>query len=201
MDLISTLLSCIPIIVTAVIGALVRVWIMRMSRLVVKTRSDVLEAFASTVEKQFADLEKSAYVTLDYRMDGDIQCLRIPLHFSRVTEPLQGMRLQLVEHSKKETVYSVSTIGHHAPVRFHWHYHEEMEVVQVVKGKVTDVHTGKIYGPGEIWVIDPGLRHIADFSEAFCLCTVKPPLPFASQHPIQLHGIGGVYDTPEPSIP
>lgn len=185
--------------------SIVRMWIARSERTmrehVVKTRADLLIAFANLIEKQFADLDKSAYVTLDYRMDGDIRCLRIPLHFSRVTEPLQGMRLQLVAHDADETVYSVSTIGHHEQVRFHWHYHDEMELVQVVKGSVTDVDSGRVYKAGEIWIIEPGVRHIADFNEAFCLCTVRPPLPYASTHPIQLQGIAFVYDSPRPRTP
>jgi quercetin dioxygenase-like cupin family protein len=172
-----------------------------LKRELAMTRTDLLEGHGIAITKQYERKDKRTYVTLDYRMDGIAQCLRIPLSFDEITEPLDGMRLQLVEHSKKETVYSVSTIGHHALVRFHWHYHEEMEIVQVVKGKVTDVQTGRIYKPGEIWVIDPNVRHIADFDEAFCLCTVRPPLPYAETHPIMLFGVGSVYDAIEPLKP
>lgn len=185
-----------------VILSVVKFWIARSDlatkALVSATRADLLKAIASNMERQFADLDKATYVTLDYRMDGDVSCLRIPLCYNRVTECLQGMRLQLVEHSKTETVYSVSTLGYHAPIRLHWHYHEEMEMVQVIRGTVTDVKTGVRYEAGQTWMISPGERHIADFSDAYVLCTVRPPLPFATEHPMNLGGIVSVYDSPEP---
>ena len=170
----------------------------RMTRLVSVTREDLLRSIASNMAKCFEGLDKTTYVTLDYRMDGDVQCLRIPLAYNRVTECLQGMRLQLVENNAKETAYSISTLGYHSPIRLHWHYHEEMEMIQVIRGTCTDVQTGRKYGPGEIWVIEPGVRHTADFSDCYALATVRPPLPFASTHPMQFGGIEAVYNTPEP---
>jgi hypothetical protein len=180
----------------------VRFWQSRIDRkftqLVKNTREEVLRAIGAAIEHQFANIDKATYVTLDYRMDGDSpKCLRIPLSMNRVTECLQGMRLQLVDHSRLETVYSVSTLGHHAPIRLHWHYHNESETVQVIRGRVTDVQTGRIYMPGEIWAIEGGSRHAADF-DGYALCTVRPPLPWASSHPIDLDDISRVYDSPEP---
>lgn len=170
----------------------------KMTALVSTTREDLLRAIAHNVERQFEGMDKSTYVTLDYRMDGDVACLYIPIAYNRVTECLQGMRLQLVDNSPDETVYSISTLGHHAPIRLHWHYHEEMELVQIIRGTVVDVSTGRRYTAGEVWVIEPGIRHIADFDAAYVLCTVRPPLPFASQRPMNLEGITGVYDSTAP---
>jgi uncharacterized cupin superfamily protein len=171
----------------------------RVTKIVNTARADVLHALGTNMERQFANIEKSTYVTLDYRMDGDTTCIRIPLHMAQVTECLQGMRLQLIEHSPAETIYSVSTIGHHAPIRLHWHYHEETETVTVIIGTVTDVQTGRIYRVGESWSISPGVRHIADI-DGYAVCTVRPPLPFASQHPICVNGIKSVYESNPPSL-
>lgn len=170
----------------------------RLTRLVSATREDLLKAIGCNIGKQFAAVDPRTYVTLDYRMDGDTHCLYIPLDKSRVTECLQGMRLQLVEHSLTETEYSISTRGFSTPVRLHWHYHDEMECIQIVRGHVTDVGTGLRYGPGEIWIIEPGVRHIADFDNAYCLATVRPPLKYASEQPINLDGISAVYESPPP---
>lgn len=197
----ATLITAITTAVVAVSG-IVKFLITRsekkMTALVGATRTDLLRAIAHNMERQFEGLDKATYVTLDYRMDGDIACLRIPIAYNRVTECLQGMRLQLVDNSHEETVYSISTLGHHAPIRLHWHYHEEMELVQVIRGAVVDVSTGRRYTAGEVWVIEPGIRHIADFDSAYVLCTVRPPLPFASQCPMNLDGIVGVYDSIAP---
>lgn len=186
-----------------VILSMVRMWQNRsekkLTQLVNTTRTELLTALASNMERQFSSLDKSTYVTLDYRMDGDTKCLRIPLAFDKVTECLQGMRLQLLDHNEVETIYSVSTLGFDAPVRLHWHYHEETETVQVIKGSVTDVQTGRKYKAGEVWVIPPGHRHIADFDNAYTICTVRPPLPLAAVHPIQLEGAGDIYAAPAPS--
>lgn len=165
----------------------------RTTKLVKATRTELLTAIGNNMERLFQGIDKKAYVTLDYRMDGDVECLRIPIAYDRVTECLQGMRLQLVEHNEKETVYSISTLGMHAPIRLHWHYHEEMELVQVIRGHVIDVKTGRRYGPGEAWLIEPNERHAADFDDAYVLATVRPPLPYASTHPIKLDGIAEVY--------
>lgn len=188
--------------ITTLVLTVVKLWIgrseKRMTRSIEGTRATLLTAFASTIDRQFRHKDKNTYVTLDYRMDGDVQCLRIPLDYREVVEPLEGMRLQLVSHNHRETVYSISTINHHAGIRFHWHYHTEMEVIQIIRGTVTDIGTGKVYGPGEIWVIEPNHRHSADFNECFALATCRPPLPYASRHPIDLHGIAAVYDALEP---
>jgi quercetin dioxygenase-like cupin family protein len=186
----------------AAIAGLVKFWITRSDRkltqLVNTTRKELLTAMANNIERQFSNMDKSTYLTLDYRMDGDSQCLRIPLAYTRVTECLLGMRLQLVDHSEKETTYSVSTLGFGAPIRLHWHYHEEMEIIQVIRGTVVDVQTGRRYGPGASWVVEPEARHIADFDNAYALCTVRPPLPWASQHPINLSGVAEFYNSPPP---
>lgn len=185
-----------------VILSVVKFWLARsdaqIQRIIATTRADVLKAIASNMEKCFAGLDKTTYVTLDYRMDGDTQCLRIPLAYNRVTECLQGMRLQLIEQSGKETVYSISTLGYHSPIRLHWHYHQEREIIQIIKGSVTDVLTGRKYLAGESWSIPAGIRHIADFDHCYAVVTITPPLPFASTHPIMLDGIANVYESPEP---
>ena len=170
----------------------------KVAKIVNTARADVLQAIGANMERQFANIEKSTYVTLDYRMDGDTTCIRIPLHMGQITECLQGMRLQLIDHSPSETIYSVSTLGHHAPIRLHWHYHDEMETVTVVIGTVQDVQTGRIYRVGESWSISPGVRHIADI-DGYAVCTVRPPLPFASQHPICVQGISSVYESNAPN--
>lgn len=170
----------------------------KLTHLVDTTRKELLAALAVNIERQFSDLDKSSYVTLDYRMDGDVGCLRIPLAYNRVTECLQGMRLQLLDQNDKETTYSISTLGYDAPVRLHWHYHEETETIQIIRGAVTDVQTGRRYLAGETWAIAPNTRHIADFDNAYAVCLVRPPLPFASLHPISLDGMTQVYAPPAP---
>lgn len=170
----------------------------RVIKLVQTARADVLQAIGNNIERQFANIEKSTYVTLDYRMDGETGCIRIPLHMKEVTECLQGMLLQLIDNSPLKTVYTVNTLSHHAPIRLHWHYHDEMETVTVIFGTVTNVQTGRIYRVGESWEISPGVRHIADI-DGYAVCEVRPPLPFASQHPICLRGIKTVYDSPQPT--
>lgn len=191
---------------SAAVGALVlavaRFWISRAEKRckaeILITRTDVLKAIGSKIERQIARKDKTTYVTLDYRMDGQDGFLRVPLLYEEIVEPLQGLRLQLVDHDKHRTKYSISTIGFAAPVRLHWHYHEEAEVLHIIEGTVTDISTGRIYRAGEIWPIAPGVRHAADFCEAYALATVRPPLPLASVAPALLDGIAGVYDTPAP---
>lgn len=192
---------------SAAVGGLVlavaRFWISRSEKRCKEelaiTRAAVLKAIAGKIERQIARKDKTSYVTLDYRMDGQDGFLRIPLLYEEIVEPLQGLRLQLVDHDKLRTKYSISTIGHHAPVRLHWHYHEEAEVIHVIEGTVTDVLTGHIYRAGDIWPIEPGTRHAADFTEAYALATVRPPLPLASVAPAMLDGITTVYDPPAPA--
>lgn len=191
---------------SATVGALVlavaKFWVSRAEKRchaqLLVTREEVLRAIGSKIERQIARKDKSTYVTLDYRMDGQDGFLRVPLLYEEIVEPLQGLRLQLVDHDKERTKYSISTIGHHAPVRLHWHYHEEAEVIHVIEGTVTDVQTGRVYHAGEIWPIAPGIRHAADFFEAYALATVRPPLPYATIAPAMLSGIQCVYDPPPP---
>lgn len=161
------------------------------------TLAKMLEDSGAAMQRQFAGVEKATYVTLDYRMDG-ADTIRIPLCFVRVVSPLLGLRLQLVDHTSKYTKYSISTIGHHAPVRLHWHFHEAAEVITVIEGTMTDVATGRCYEKGETWAIAPGLKHACDFMNFYGLATIRPPLPFATTHPINLKSISRVYDSPEP---
>lgn len=191
---------------SAAVGGIVlgvaKFWISRVEtrfkREIDLTRTALLKAIASKIERQIARKDKSTYVTLDYRMDGQDTFLRVPLLYEEIVELPQGLRLQLVDHDKLRTKYSISTIGFAAPVRLHWHYHEEAEVLHVIEGTVTDILTGRIYRAGEIWPIPPGVRHAADFTEAYALATVRPPLPLASVAPAMLDGIAGVYDSPAP---
>ena len=118
----ATLITAITTAVVAISGVVK--WLItrsekKMTALVSTTRADLLRAIAHNVERQFEGMDKATYVTLDYRMDGDVSCLYIPIAYNRVTECLQGMRLQLVDNSPEETVYSISTLGHHAPIRLH----------------------------------------------------------------------------------
>lgn len=199
---ITAIVSC-SVAVSGLILTVARFWISRAekrcSEQLKTTRSDLLRAIASNILRQFESVDKTTFVTLDYRMDGVTNCLRIPLAYDRVTEPLQGLRLQLQEHDKTCSKYSISTLGHHQPVRLHWHYHEEAEVINVLEGRVIDVETGRSYAKGETWAISPGRRHIADFDNAFALATVRPPLPLASEVPPFLGGIETVYDAAEPN--
>lgn len=197
--------------VSAIIGSVVavgtlvlaigRFWIARIekrSQRVALKLEEILNLVGETIERQFANADKTTYVTIDYRMDGIETFLRIPLAVDRVTECLPGMRLQLIEQNATETVYSISTLASHQPLRFHWHYHEETETVQVIRGSVTDVKTGRRYTAGETWIIPSGERHIADFDGAYVLATLRPPLPFAIDAPIRVEGLAHVYDAAAP---
>jgi hypothetical protein len=164
------------------------------------TAKKILAASGAQVRRQIEGVDPRTYVTLDYQMDGVEHPLRIPLLFYKVIEPLPGFRLTLLDHDKKRTVYSLVTMGHNAPLRLHWHYHDEEESVQVIRGRMTDVATGKVYLPGDTWTLAAGVRHTVDFDNVFCVVTVVPPLAFAYDSPATLDSIERVYDAVEPMI-
>lgn len=191
---------------TMVVGLFLSIWqmIRRIERKTDATRTAFLTRNKQRIEEDFAHDDKGEYVTLDYRMtgaDGETICLRIPLSNQRATQCLMGLRLWLLTHNKLETVYSINTMGFHAPVRLHWHWHDERKTIKVVMGTMVDVQTGRRYGPGESWVLEPGVIHTADFDNAYCVATLRPPLPFASEKPIHLEGMTEVYDAEDPQHP
>jgi hypothetical protein len=164
------------------------------------TAKKILAAAGAQVRRQIEGVDPRTFVTLDYQMDGVEQPLRIPLLFDRVITPLPGFRLQLLDHDRKRTIYSLVTLGHNAPLRLHWHYHDEEETVQVIKGRMTDVATGKVFLPGDTWTLAAGVRHTVDFDNVVCIVTVIPPLPSAHDAPATLDSIERVYDAVEPMI-
>ena len=164
------------------------------------TAKKILAASGAQVRRQIEGVDPRTFVTLDYQMDGIDQPLRIPLLFDKVITPLPGLRLQLLDHDRKRTKYSLVTLGHNAPVRLHWHYHDEEETVRVAEGRMIDVPTGKVFGPGEVWTLAAGVRHTVDFDNVVCIVTVIPPLPSAHDAPATLESIERVYDAVEPTL-
>ena len=182
--------------------SVVRFWISRAEKRAAHLSAkldELLQVVASGMAATFASADARTYVTIDYRMDGTSDFLRIPIGLDRVTECLPGMRLQLLSQTARETTYSISTLGAHQPLRFHWHYHEEAESIQVIRGTVLDVRTGRRYAPGETWTIAAGERHIADFDNAYVIATIRPPLPSGADAPIKLEGMTSVYQAPPPA--
>lgn len=120
--------------------------------------------------------------------------LRIPLIRDTWVTVLPGCDIMGDEFSLDRTTYYMRTSG---ATRIRRHTHSGEEAVFVVKGEMTDMVSGKIYCPGQTWVIPSGEVHAALFEapedgHGMFLISVVPPLPDLTHATILLDGLHGM---------
>lgn len=155
---------------------------------------DILEATGNHLARKFEGVPPESYLTLDFRQQDGSRELFIPLHKTIIAEPLNGLLLRLITQKSDATIYEIDTTNHPIPVRIPFHHHDGTESVHVIEGTMLDVEKGRRYGPGETWEIPPGIDHVTEFTQAFCVARMKPCLPTGKTRPMKLDGITKIYD-------
>ena len=108
----------------------------------------------------------------------------VPLVRKWVTVDRCGAAIQLLHSDHTSTRYQLDCPS---PYEIEAHNHPEIERVTVVYGEMEDMHTGRVYGPGETWEIPIGQNHHVLFSTGTLACVVvTPPLPTVRSVPLNL---------------
>jgi quercetin dioxygenase-like cupin family protein len=147
------------------------------------TMRDVLRSLAAQTMRQIEGIPPEKIFSLDVRLRSGEQ-IHVPLLAKTWIQYLPSLSLMLIRSCKTETEMLMDVLE---PAFLPWHSHTESEAVTVIRGRMIDLQTGHIYGPGETWEIPAESWHRAQFDAGtLCRIIVRPPLETAATRPIDL---------------
>lgn len=157
------------------------------------TTAGIQAAIRQQLEDRAAAEDPAKWFTLLIRFSGCHQ-MRVPLFRSGPAYYAQNISMRVIDHTAEETVMELSCPGFgHLPPHDHGDY---CETVEVRRGTVTHIESGRIYRKGDTWAIPPGQTHSAAFQDAFCLVTHRPALPTGLIAPLDLAAMPAVFPRP-----
>jgi hypothetical protein len=161
---------------------------------VATTMREVLREMARQTLRDIEGVPLREIYCLDVRLQSG-RVMGIPMVLRRWVQYLPGLSLMLTRTDREETEFFMEVSS---PSFLPWHSHEEQESIWVIRGWMTDMSSGKRYGAGEFWKIDPEAMHRAWF-EAGTLCrvVVRPPLLTAKERPVDLRDMETAFDYEE----
>ena len=194
---IGTLLAGIAAIFTVLwtIGmCVVKKWFARLNLTVSAT---VLKYVKRHLEESISGRDPNTYYTLDVHFTNGISLIA-PMIPNEAVTISENLEISVIDHSGDSTTLSLKAKGD-AFLPPHWHAHTS-ELIEVRKGSITHLESGRIYRAGETWFIPVGEPHSAVFSrDCFALVTHRPPLPTAKERPVNLDRIEDAFrELPHP---
>lgn len=117
--------------------------------------------------------------------------LHVPVILDEWLTVLPGVQIMGDEYRADSTTY-ILRVAQIAQIR--QHRHRRTETVQVIRGTMTDLNTGKTYKPGDIWTIPAGEPHSVQFLAPVgragkVMITTQPALPDSAEQPLKLEDL------------
>ena len=156
----------------------------------------MLTARRARMLEQCQKRDRKTFMAMSYCIEnaGIKTMIHLPLFFDEITEPIDGLKMHCISHTKDATLYEINTLDWPMEVLLDLHSHDRTEKVKVISGRMVDLKHGRVYGPGEEWILPAGEPHTATFHRALCIGTMIPALPTAEEQPIDLGAMLHVYD-------
>jgi quercetin dioxygenase-like cupin family protein len=158
------------------------------------TMRAVLKGLGNATMASIKGIPPCDIITFDVRFKSGEQ-ICVPLVLDRWIQYLPSMKVMMTRHTAHETEVLMDVAD---PAFLPWHSHSEAEVVHVIRGRMIDLATNRVYGPGECWEIPAEVFHRAQF-DAGTLCRVvcRPPLLDSTRRPIQMEEIQNAFQYEE----
>ena len=160
------------------------------NKLIEANTNSVQKLISKQLIKAIDGLDLDEYYTLDLKFpDGNF--LHVPMIPNVSLSFLENVSMTVISHSKYATRLSLVCNGFgNLPE----HCHElTSEEIRIEEGYMTCVKTGRRYGPGETWVLPPGEFHGAMMHDCVAIITHRPPLPKASQRPVNILAMDNIF--------
>jgi hypothetical protein len=154
------------------------------------TMRGVLKALGDAAINEINSLDPDDVLSFDFRLrNGEV--LQIPVTEKKWLRILPGVKMMVGRHTKEGTLILVDSEGY---TRLPWFFQQGTEKVTVLSGKLIDRKTGKEYGAGEVWEIQPNEERSADMHDCLFSVWYHPPLPNSLDVPIRLYALPTIYD-------
>jgi quercetin dioxygenase-like cupin family protein len=168
------------------------------SRLNLTVSATVLKYVKRHLEESISGRDPATYYTLEVHFQGSGISLIAPMIPNEAVMIAENLEISVIDHSTDATTLALRAKGD-AYLPPHWHDHTS-ELIEVRKGTITHLESGRIYRAQEFWFIPTGEPHSAVFSrDCFALVTHRPPLPTAKERPVNLDRIEDAFrELPHP---
>lgn len=165
---------------------------LRTKQFIDATTAAVQAIIAARMRSMIEDRDPKTYYTMDLSFpDGNK--LAVPMIPGVPVRVLENVDVTVIHHGPQETILSLvcDGFGHIGE-----HCHEmTSERIEIKRGTMTDVKSGRVYRAGDVWEIPAGESHGAVFQDVIALLYHKPPLPTAAERPVNLDAMEKIYKT------
>lgn len=163
---------------------------LQTDKLIEANTNSVQRLISKQLTKAVDGLDLDEYYTLDLKFpDGNF--LNVPMIPNVSLSFLENVSMTVISHSKHATRLSLVCNGFgNLPE----HCHElTSEEIRIEEGYMTCIKTGHRYVAGDVWVVPPGEFHGAMMHDCVAIITHRPPLPKASQRPMNILAMDNIF--------
>lgn len=188
---IGTLLSGTTVAITALVGVIK--WYLKR-----KKQPSIREIDPITIQNYLSNemmkavegLDTREFFTLDMTFPSG-EVINVPMVEDMPMMVFENIIMSMMASTKDYTMVLIKCKGFGAiPIHSHSNCVQE---VQIFEGTMTCLVTGKQYKKGDIWIIEPNQPHGELLHNCYALITYKPPLPTASERPVNLHSMESIF--------
>ena len=180
--------------------SVVKVWMARNERHALARFNSLENTTSSAMQKLIAaghlavvkELDPKSYFTLELEFPGGPK-MRVPMVQGRPLGMLENITVEVTHVTSERTTATLVCNGFgHVDMHCHPTHHER---IRVDAGTMTCLLTGRIFREGDVWDVPAGEMHGAHFQDAVLILHYTPPLPRASEHPVNVDAMQSLFPT------